>query len=388
MSNGLHICNKIVKVGLILACWIFPALGGPAFSDSFDQYYALRTDWSQSLGKINISAFLFNDLNENGIYDLGDRAMSDVAVGLGQDDAPLAAARSNANGFANFEASITTENAPLSTPGMYEFVVLTPPGWRVTSDNAAQTRELVFIEGSNAGVGLREMLTPIGLTRYKFIRGTYLGTEPGNLVLRQGGQIIVDVSLAPDEQFLWPVEQGEYTLETNGQLRPVTVGANPVDIGQVGLVITAPNTGRQIDFEGGAPTGLNKIPNGYGGLNWFNLNIMQTTQTRGSIGYVNGATSGNSIVYTSSGHPSRIYADAPFDFISINLTAGWPESEGELATFAYYRGDTFLFEDVIGLSAFGPISYQPLAPGVTRIEISTRHYWQMVIDDVVVSTAR
>lgn len=379
---------RIKPVRLSAICWLVSALGTPVYSGPNDLLYPLRQDWSQSDSGINISSYVFNDQNENGTYDLGDRAFADIVVSLGQGGLPLAAVRTNINGFANFTASTTKEDAPLSAPGTFEFTVVPPPGWRVTTDNLTQLRELISIQGSIAGVGLHEMMIPVGLSRKKFIRGTYRGDGAGQLELRQGDKVVARASLAPGEQFFWPVKRGEYMLVTNGHSRRVTVGNNPVDIGLAGVGKTADGQGRTIDFEGGAPSGLNKTPNGYGGLNWFNLNIMRSDFTPDSVGYINGATSGNHIVYTSSGHPSRIYADAPFDFHSINISAAWPKSEGEEVVFAYFNDDGLIFRDSIGLSAYGPINYQPLIKGVTLIEISTVHYWQMVIDDVVVTTER
>jgi len=367
---------------------LLSAIGTPAISDANDLFYPMRSEWTESEGKVNISAYLFNDLNESGTYDVGDKALANIAVSLSQGGIPIAASRTNLNGFANFQASTTQEDSPLASAGTYEFGTLIPPGWHLTTGNMTQQRELIAISGSPAGVGLTEMLEPIGLARNKFIRGTYYGPKAGHVELQRNGETIASADLAPNEQFIWRAKRGEYTLVTNGYSRPVVVGNTPVDVGLVGLANVAKSTGRLIDFETGAPTGLNKAPNGYAGLNWFNLNIMSANFSNESIGYFNGATSGNNILYTSSGHPSKIYADTPFAFQSVNLTAAWPDSEGEEAVFSYYNGDTLVLTDSIGLSAYGPINYQPMIADVTRVEISTKHYWQMVIDDLVVSTTR
>ena len=366
---------------------LIAALGAPAFSGSENLFYPLRTDWQSSDKKVNISAYLFNDLNENGSYDIGDRAIANIAVGLSRNGTPIAASRTNLNGFANFRASTTQEDSPLSTAGNYEFGALIPRGWRVTTANQTQTRELIAIAGSPAGLGLTEMLTPIGISRNKFIRGTYLGEQDGHIELHQNGKAVAMADVTENDQFIWSVKRGEYTLMTNGVPRPVIVGDYPVDIGLAAVPVANDIAGRTIDFETGATTGLNKAQNGYAGLNWFNLNIMRSDHTPGSIGYSNGTTSGNHILYTSSGHPGRIYADTPFSLLSVNLSAAWPDSEGEEAVFSYYRDDVLVLTDTIGLSAYSPISYQPMIEGITRVEISTKHYWQLVIDDLVVLTA-
>ncbi|AXX97667.1 hypothetical protein BAR1_06820 [Profundibacter amoris] len=348
--------------------------------------YPLRQNWDSSSGKVNISAYLFNDLNENGQYDIGDRAMADIVVSLSRNGMPISVARTNLNGFANFRASTTHEDSPLSQAGEYEFTAYLPRGWRNTTDNQTQQATLIEIPGSPAGVGLQEMLTPIGMARNKFLRGTYRGDKDGHILLQQDGKTLETINLTPGEQFIWRIQRGNYELITNGQSRPVVVGDYPVDVGLIGVEHSQGDRAYTIDFEGQAPTGLKKAPNGYGGLNWFNLNIMRANMGNGNIGYANGTTSGNHILYTSSGHPARIYAYTPFSLLSVNLTAAWPKSEGEEVILSFYRGDQLIQTDAVGLSAYSPVNYQPMIPDITRIEISTRHYWQMLMDDLTVST--
>lgn len=372
------------KTGLLSLCLLVFAFGGPVFSGPNDLFYPSRSDWEQSNGKVNISIFVFNDLNENGIYDLGDRALSGIATGLSQNDEPITIARSNGNGFANYATSVLDESAVLDQAGRFEFEVFSPPGWRISTQNQTQFRQLSEIPGSIAGLGLSEMLEPVGLVRYKFIRGTFSMPTGAELLLLQDGATIARANLSPGEQFLWPVERGVYELVSGAVRRSVKVGDNPVDIGILSPSPLALADGQMINFDDMAASGLQKAPNGYGGLSWFNLNIMGANYTPDSIGYVNGATSGNNILYTSSGHPATIYADEAFDFISANLTLGWPEAETEELVFEYYRGDELVMTDRIGLSAFGPINYQPRIQGVTRIKLSTAHYWQAALDDLVI----
>ena len=357
-----------------------------AFADSDELFYQMRQDWSESTGSTNISIFTFNDLNGNGIYDLGDRAFAGVATGLRRNGAPVYTARTNINGFANYPASLSAAHAPLSEAGPYEFEVFTPPGWRITTQNRAQSRNLVRVEGSNSGVGLAEMLHPVGVARYLFIRGTYDMPEAGDLVLYQESKVIARASLTPGEQFLMPVNGGHYSLESAGTRRLVRVTTLPVDIGKINKAPLSEQEGRLIDFENMAPSGLQKAPNGYGGLGWFNLNIMTAFSTSRGFGYLNGATSGANILYNSSGHAATISSGTPFDFISANLSVAWPKAEGEDVEFRFFRGDDLVLRDNIVLSAYGPVEYHPQIAGITRVEIATMHNWQLVIDDLRVST--
>ncbi len=111
-----------------------------------------------------------------------------------------------------------------------------------------------------------------------------------------------------------------------------------------------------------------------------------------NIGYINGTTSGNHILYSSSGHPAEIYLDQAFDFISVNLSVAWPkgedEDEDEEVVFEFYREETLIRRDSIGLSAYGVIAYQPRIAGITRVRLATKHNWQLVLDDLVVNNPR
>lgn len=378
------ICEN-AETGLLAFCLAAMAFGKPVFADPNDLFYPTRSDWIQSNGETNLSVFVFNDLNANGSYDLGDRAMAGIATGLSQDGAPILVVRSNINGFANYPASSSRDSAPLSSAGNYDFEVFVPPGWRISTENRVQTRELIPTLGSNAGLGFAKMLKPVGLERYSFIRGTYNLPEAGVLRLLHDGAEVAAADLTPGEQFLWPAMRGNYQLVSGDVSRPILVGNYPVDIGSFTAIPHATTSGRIIDFENMAPSGLQKVPNGYAGLNWFNLNIMASAKTAGDVGYTNGASSGFNILYTSSGHPAAIFADEPFDFIDINLAVAWPEAEGEELVISIFSRDTLLLQDHIGLSAYGPITYQPRLSGVTRIELATTHNWQAVIDDLVIA---
>ena len=376
--------------GVSTACFLAVILSASSvntlMAGSEDLFYPMRTDWSESNGKVNLSVYVFNDLDESGEYDLGDRAMSGIATGIRQSGIPFSISRSNGNGFANFDASSFDESAIIDAAGSYEFEVFSPPGWYISTGNQVQQREVIALPGSLAGLILSAPLEPVGLVRYKFVRGTYSLPSAGFLKLEKNGAVVAQAELAPGEEFLWPVEPGQYKLVSEAGSRPVHVGQYPVDIGKVTAFPPSTAFGNIVHFEDMAAGGLEKAPSGYGGLNWFNLNIMENNYMPDSVGTVNGATSGINIVYTSSGHPASIYRDSPFDFIGVNLTLAWPRSEGEMLEFRFFQGDNLALTDSIGLSAYGPITYQPLLSGITRIELSTPHYWQAVLDDLIVIT--
>lgn len=348
--------------------------------------YPVRTDWSESVGTMNISTFVFQDRNGNGTYDIGDRPFAGIFVALGKDEQPIIGMRSNVNGFANFKASSSDIETPLSTAGFYEFVVVPPPGWYVSTENAAQIRELIEVPGSIAGFGLREMMRPVGLVPYTFVRGTVSdGVHVTTIDALRDGEVVASADIQDDGQFLIPLDSNTYVLRIGEETRPLTVDNFPIDIGTFATTGISSLPSTIINFDDLAASGLQKIPNGYGGLNWFNLNALSASFTSGSIGYQNGATSGHNVVYTSSGHPTEITHVDGFNFHSVMLTLAWPDAEGETAIIEFFRGEELILTDTVGISAFSPIKYAPMIADIDRVVIRSEHYWQVVLDDLTVS---
>lgn len=371
---------------LLVGFFIWVALPGFAQATiSTEVLYPRRTDWSESTGQVNISSYVYRDLNDNGIYDLGDRALSHIVAAVGFEGVGLTTVRTNSNGFANFTSSAVKEGTVLSKPGLYELAIIPPPGWRVTSDNAIQTRELIVVPGSDGGFGLANMPVPVGLAQYTFVRGAYDGTLPTQARVLKDGVIVAEESVNPDGQFILPVPTGDYVLEIGGLRQDIHIEQFPVDIGLFDETYVTNKLEREYGFDDLAPKGLQKVPNGYAGLKWFNFNALSSSFAARSVGYQNGATSGEIVLYTSSGHPAELYSDIPFDFLSVNLSIAWPEAEGEEAVIEYYRGDQLVLTDVIALSVYGPISYEPMMRDITHVKIRSKHYWQIVLDDMVVA---
>ncbi len=374
---------------------IFPLLAGllvwialPVFAQtavSTEALYPRRTDWSESAGQVKISSYVYHDYNDNGIYDLGDRAFAHIVAALGFEEVALTSVRTNSNGFANFTSSAVVEGTDLSKPGLYELAIIPPPGWRITSGNAIQPRELIVVSGSNGGFGLANMPVPVGLSQIKFVRGTYDGALPAQARVLKDGLVVAERSVNDDGQFIVPVSTGDYILEIGGIRQNIRVDRFPLDIGLFDETYVTDKSEQEYGFDDLAPKGLQKVPNGYAGLMWFNFNALSSSFAARSVGYQNGATSGEIILYTSSGHPTELSSDTPFDFLSVNLSVAWPEAEGEEAIIEYYRGDKLVLTDAVALSVYGPVSYQPMMRDVTQVKIRSKHYWQIVLDDMVVA---
>jgi hypothetical protein len=185
-----------------------------------------------------------------------------------------------------------------------------------------------------------------------------------------------------------PASADAAAVSAAGAGRRFPIAGYPVDVGKVDPkrgMVHAGRTMETIDFDGVNTRGLRKIPSGYAGLNWFNLNAMARDYTAGSEGYINGNTSGDHVAYTSSGHPAEVWSEKPFDFIGVALTGAWLKAEGEVATVESWRGNELIASDEITLSALCPIHYMPMLADITRIRFSTVHYWQMVVDDLTIA---
>jgi hypothetical protein len=345
-----------------------------------------KRGWAASL---NYSSFVYLDVDRDGRYGLGDRPMGGIMVRLSGSGGHLLSSRTNGNGFANFTMSTRARKAQIRSPGTYNFVVSVPPGWTCTSANQDQSMAFDLIEGSPAGIGAPEMVKPVGIAPVRYIGGKTTEAAVA-LLFGRGGETLSQEDLTSNSPFpaSIPDEADSVTVVGSGWRRRLLLSPYPTDLGVVSHkrpTITDEARLETIDFNAVTPRGLRKIPSGYAGLNWFNLNAISRDFTSGSEGYVNGNTSGDHMCYTSSGHPAEFWSDHPFGLHSMMLAAAWLRSEGEVCTVETWRGDEPVARDEITMSALTPVHYAPMLKDVTRVRISSRHYWQLVVDDLVVA---
>lgn len=350
---------------------------------SAENPYAPRENWAPTRESLNLSTFSYMDRNENGIYDLGDQPIAGIQYVLLKDAEERARATSNENGFANFPSSRTSSNTAIYDLGDYTFLALVPPGWTVSSNNTAQTQRFIEAPETSTGGVLDKMPDPVGFVPPKSISGKVATGQ--DLTISGPGLSPQVVDIDENGTFSVTVPQrGRYHLRAGDISRAVDIAEYPVNIGT--LRAPGPEAGSHVTmtFDDISANWLRKVPSGYGGLNWFNINAIKNTFSQSSRGYINGATSGSWVAYTSSGHPTRISRADGFDFVQMNITLAWPSGEGETAIFEYWRGDTIIGTDEVTLSAFTPVVYAPRLTDVTKVRILTRHYWQMVMDDFTV----
>ena len=352
--------------------------------------YLVRQDWGRSTGKLNYSSFVYFDVDRDGRYGLGDRPMAGIKVRLRGAKGYLSSSRSNSNGFANFGTSTKSRKAPIRTAGTYEFSVSVPPGWRLTSGNAVQSSHFQVLQGSPSGIVADEMAKPVGLAPIRYIGGRTMAGMSPTISAMKGGQAISEESLKPDSSFRFdvPEDAEAIVVRAPGLIRNLKLSPYPADLGLLSperIVLDPDASLETINFNDVTPRSLRKVPSGFAGINWFNLNAMSRDFLTHNEGYVNGNTSGDHICYTSSGHPAELWSERPFGFHSVMLSAAWLQSEGEFAKIESWLEDTLVATDVFAVSALAPLQYAPMLKQVTRIRFSTKYYWQLVVDDLVLT---
>lgn len=342
---------------------------------------------------MNASCFAFRDLNRNGIYDEGDRPMANVAFVGRNAKGWEQLMRSNICGFANYRMSVSKTEREIAETGLYTFELIIPPDWSVTTGNAVQSRRIRRFPGAPGDLIMEDLPQPIGLAPDLAIRGRIEDTGPSVLrVLAPNGEEAETVIDGPGS-FSIPASPGEWQVEVEGMGhlsgRTVTVGPEaPVALGAMrsGRPTRAPaGLQRTLHFNDVISTSVKELPNGYGGLNWVNW-VATHERTYNGEGYINGAMSGETVIYNSSGHPAAIWNDRPFDFVGGYFTAAWLTIEGEVLRIRAWRGEELIHQDALRLSAMGPIYFAADYRGVTRIDFATDHYWQVVVDDLTFRT--
>jgi len=282
----------------------------------------------------------------------------------------------------------SARRAHISEAGTYEFAVSIPPGWTCTSGNAVQAQAFRLIQGAPAGIGADEMVKPVGLAPVRTLSGRAVGDGATVSILAQGRTLLRE-KIAANASFriTIPGEADAAAIEGSGSGRRLALSTYPVDLGVLSASRTPVAAGaalETIDFDGVTPRGLRKIPSGYAGLNWFNLNAMSRDFQGGNQGYVNGNTSGDHMCYTSSGHPAEFWSERPFGFHSVMISSAWLNAEGETAKIESWREGELVASDEIEVSALTPTHYAPMLKDITRVRISSKHYWQLALDDLVI----
>lgn len=367
----------------------------PAVAELYEE-----VNWqTKQPGKLNISLYTFRDENRNGEYDVGDPPMAGVVVNMTQPAGTVVPGSSNINGYANFKMSLNNEKYPVREPGgVYDFEVIPPPGWLISSGNPKQSARFLPLQGSVAGIYAEKPPHWVGLMPELVIRGRLIGAGdkpvPDDLTItltgpdgasfeiepESNGSFSVSVSpgawraVFASKSFAWRLER---TIEVNNapvEMITLRVGdPQPTPLPQPVLE----------DFDWLDRSVIEKIPNGHRGLNWDYLLAVHNQEYAGP-GYVNGRMSGHAVAYNSSGHPVTIAAPKGqlFDFVGGFFSVAWHNAHGEILELEAFRGEQRVARHETKLSYLGPVWVDAELRGIDRLVLTTRHYWQFVADDL------
>lgn len=359
-----------------------------------------EADWqAKPPGKLNISLYTFRDNNRNGEYDVGDPPLAGVVVNMTQPAGTVVPGQSNINGYANFKMSLNNEQYPVREPGgVYEFEVLAPPGWVISSGNPRQSARFLPLQGSVAGLYAEKPPHWVGLMPELAISGRVIGAGsaplPGDVTVSfsgPGGEA-VEVKPAANGNFSAPVAPGDWQVVLASAVRDwrlertVQVTHAPVEMVtvRVGDVLPQAQPRAVLEhFDWLSRSVIDKLPNGHLGLNWDYLLAVHNQEYAGP-GYVNGRTSGHAVAYNSSGHPVTISAPAGqvFDFVGGFFSVAWNNAHGEVLELEAFRDGERVARHETTLSYLGPVWLDAELRGIDRLVLTTRHYWQFVADDL------
>jgi hypothetical protein len=375
-------CGGGIQPPPALLAGVFLALSLVSVVAAEDEFYPPREDWAQYWdGDLNISVFVFRDINRDGVYDVGDQPMSGIVVDAeSQRSGETAWSSSNGSGFANFTMSGSDPETSIRSDGVHVFTVHVPDGWNSTTHNLVQPIRFITRPGSPADMIAITAPALVGLAPELTISGTM--PAPGNEAGLAGpaGESVL-VSADDNGDFVIPVEAGDWHCRAVPDLS-FTVATVPVRIARQwweGEGASGPET--IVTFDDLQSEGVLKIPSGYNGVNWDNF-VMTHRKFYEPEGYRNGVMSGEFLAYNGSGHPASISSTEPFDFIGGYFGVSSLDAEGETLSITGWQGDVQAFHEDLTLSAIGPVYLAADFENVTRLEFRTAHYWQFTVDNL------
>lgn len=126
------------------------------------------------------------------------------------------------------------------------------------------------------------------------------------------------------------------------------------------------------------------IPNGYGGLQWNNFDVMNVTSVQQqSSGYHTGLISPNNVAFDVEGNPAAISSTKLFDLYSAYLTSTFvPSSVIEIQGF---RGATEVYDNSYTITSNGPTFINFNYDNVDQVKFVTPSDHFFVVDDMTIN---
>jgi len=335
-------------------------------------------------GEMNISQFVFRDMNRNGIFDAGESPMPGVTIRLEQESVDPIFRSSNLAGFTNFAMSSDEDDKDITEPGAVSFNVEIPEGFDLTTGNPSQEGRIFPVDGAPAGLALDPPMPFMGIAPTRTIESRSDGVN--RMSCAQGDTVIPAARW--DDRLVCTVGPGVWDVSwqvSDGAPieRQVTVSDWPIRVpvraesgeGPADTVLTFDGI---IDSENIQEMAASE------GFVWHNL-IAVHRKFYGGWGYVNGTVSGEFSAYNSSGHPATLSSSEPFTFHGAFISVAWPEAKKARVRIEGYAGDQLVAEDAFFASNLRPIWFDANWDKVDRVVFSHDRYWQLVIDDLKLS---
>jgi hypothetical protein len=325
---------------------------------------------------------------------VGDRPLVNVAVIMRGPGGGRVIRRSNIHGFVNFTNSLSASDVDVDRIGEYIFEVQIPPGWEMTGGDKLQALVYEARPETRPGIVADRVPVPIGLAPILRIEGRVAPGSADDTIVTASGPNGTTETLQTDREgnFATFVQPGEWMITATSRRNGLTVERHvnvenaPVRLSTLHLdQDKVPRKGERLtlDFEDITASDITKIPNGYGGLKWDTAIVTQNEFYRGE-GYINNTISGSNIMYNSSGYPVSIERDGGFDFYGGYFGVAWFNAEGETLEVKAWRDAELVGSEEFELSSLGPFWFDADYRNITRLELSTRHYWQFVADDLFI----
>lgn len=401
----VNVKHRVFSISILcIAGGLAACLGSPLSADdapeSGDRYYPVQGTWTPSRsGTEHVSLFVYRDTDHSGEYGIDDFPIANIAVKLYRPDGSHVIRRSNHSGFANFTTSLVHSGADISEVGRYEFEVIVPPNWRMTSGNGIQSARFREHPETRLGLIAGSMPRPVGLAQKLEIAGRVARrNNDGDLVAVADAWITVaspsgkkeTIKTGDSGQFSIGATRGTWEIqvidpETKYKVRR-TVEVTGVPVRLSTIITDDEDIGKGsseeiMNFDSLTQAKLIRMPDRHSDLEWSNLAVTRNDTYLG-IGYLNNTVSGRYVGYNSSGYPAAMEHKDGFDFIGGYFGASWRQAEGEWLEVRAWRDDELVSEESFRLSAYGPFWFDADYRDITRIKFSTRHYWQFVMDDI------
>jgi hypothetical protein len=137
---------------------------------------------------------------------------------------------------------------------------------------------------------------------------------------------------------------------------------------------------------GPGQAGVGFLPNGYGGLDWGNFNVIDGLAVDPSYGYYTGVVSPSNVAFNVNGFPASISIDSGlFDLDSAYLTAALNLDTPLDIEVQGFDGATMLYDNTYTVNNSGPTLIDFNYEGVNSVTFTTSPAQQFAMDNLTVT---